>query len=340
MLCVVKFDFAKVSGCLKIHSQYSSKNENKMTEKIKKRTISGVLLLDKPVGISSNTALQQARRLFRAEKAGHTGVLDPLASGLLPVCFGEATKFAQYLLDADKAYTATLKLGEATTTGDAEGEIIDTSNQIIDLPTFQAACAALTGNIRQVPPMFSALKHEGKPLYEYARKGIVIERKPRDICIYDIDIAEFHYPAAVIDVRCSKGTYIRTLSEDIAKKINTFAHLTALRRTATAGFTIDQTHTLEKLAALPENQRDELLLPCDVLVRHLPRVDLNDEAVKKLCFGQSVPFSGSLKSHQPLRAYDLTGKFVGLVEYLSHHGCLKAVRLMKTESTPPQPHFQ
>ncbi len=301
-----------------------------MTEKPKKRAISGVLLLDKPVGISSNTALQQTRRLFRAEKAGHTGVLDPLASGLLPVCLGEATKFAQYLLDADKAYCATLKLGEATTTGDTEGEIIDTARSDISREEFQAACTALTGEIRQVPPMFSALKHEGKPLYEYARKGIVIERKPRDITIYQIDIVEFSAPKAVIDVRCSKGTYIRTLSEDIAKQINTFAHLTALRRTETAGFTIDETHTLEKLAALPENERDELLLPCDVLVRHLPRVDLDDETVKKLRFGQAAPFSGSLKSNVPVRAYDLTGEFVGLVEYFSHHGCLKAVRLMKT----------
>lgn len=301
-----------------------------MTEKNKKRAISGVLLLDKPVGVSSNTALQQARRLFRAEKAGHTGVLDPLASGLLPVCLGEATKFAQYLLDADKAYRATLKLGEATTTGDAEGEIIDTARSDISREAFQAACTALTGEIRQVPPMFSALKHEGKPLYEYARKGIVIERKPRDITIYQIDIVEFSSPKAVIDVRCSKGTYIRTLSEDIAKQINTFAHLTALRRTETAGFTIAETHTLEKLAALPENERDALLLPCDVLVRHLPRVDLDDETVKKLRFGQAAPFSGSLKSNVPLRAYDLTGEFVGLVEYFSHHSCLKAVRLMKT----------
>lgn len=304
-----------------------------MNEKPKKRAINGVLLLDKPIGISSNTALQQARRLFCAEKAGHTGVLDPLASGLLPVCFGEATKFAQYLLDADKAYTATLKLGEATTTGDVEGEVIDTARANITLDEFQAACAALTGNIRQVPPMFSALKHEGKPLYEYARKGIVIERKPRDITIYHIDITEFSAPRAVIDVRCSKGTYIRTLSEDIAKHMGTFAHLMGLRRTETAGFTIAQTHTLEKLAALSESERDGLLLPCDVLVRHLPRVDLDGETVRKLRFGQAAPFadiSGSLKSNSPLRAYDLTGGFVGLVEYFSHHGCLKAVRLMNT----------
>lgn len=295
-----------------------------------KRAINGVLLLDKAVGVSSNTALQQTRRLFQAEKAGHTGVLDPLASGLLPICFGEATKFAQYLLDADKAYTATLKLGEATTTGDAEGEVIDVSNKIIDETEFQAACTALTGKIRQVPPMFSALKHEGKPLYEYARKGITIERKAREICIYRIEIQSFDYPQAVIDVSCSKGTYIRTLSEDIAKKINTFAHLTALRRTQTAGFHLQQSHSLEQLRDMSETERDKLLLPCDILLQHLPRVDLAAQEVQKLRFGQSVPFSGSLKSAAPIRAYDFDGEFIGLIEYFSHHGCLKALRLMRT----------
>lgn len=301
-----------------------------MTEQPKKRAISGVLLLDKPIGISSNTALQQARRLFHAEKAGHTGVLDPLASGLLPVCFGEATKFAQYLLDSDKAYSATLKLGEATTTGDKEGELIDTNRKNISFSEFQTACNTLTGEIRQVPPMFSALKHEGKPLYEYARQGITIERKPRQIKIYQIDIVDFLFPVASINVRCSKGTYIRTLSEDIAKQINTFAHLTALRRTETAGFSIAQAHTLDKLASLPENERDKLLLPCDALVHHLPRINLDDDAVKKLRFGQNIPFSGCLKSNEPLKAYDLKGNFIGLVAYFSQHNCLKAMRLMKS----------
>lgn len=188
-------------------------------------------------------------------------MLDPLATGLLPVCFGEATKFAQYLLDADKAYTATLKLGEASSTGDAEGEIIATARVDISAAEFQTACQALTGAIRQVPPMFSALKHEGRPLYEYARKGIVIERKARDITIYSINVEAFNAPQALINVRCSKGTYIRTLSEDIAKHIGTFAHLTALRRTETAGFTIAQSHSLEALEALGEAARDALYCP-------------------------------------------------------------------------------
>ena len=297
--------------------------------KLPKRRLNGVLLLDKPQGLSSNTALQQARRLFAAEKAGHTGVLDPLATGLLPVCFGEATKFAQYLLDADKAYAAMLKLGEATSTGDAEGEVVATARADMDLAEFQAACAALTGPIRQVPPMFSALKHEGKPLYEYARKGIVIERKARDITIYQIDITAFAPPAAQINVLCSKGTYIRTLSEDIAKHMGTLAHLTGLRRTATAGFDIAQSHTLEDLAALNETGRDALLLPCDVLVQHLPRLVLTPEQVKLLKFGQK-PASTVLAADTPWRAYSEQGEFVGLVAYLPREGCLKAVRLMNT----------
>ena len=301
-----------------------------MTAKPAKRPINGVLLLDKPEGLSSNTALQKARRLYNAEKAGHTGVLDPLATGLLPVCFGEATKFAQYLLDADKAYTATLKLGDASSTGDAEGEIIATARADISLTEFQTACQALTGDIRQVPPMFSALKHEGKPLYEYARKGIVIERKPRDITIYAIDITEFDAPKAVIDVRCSKGTYIRTLSEDIAKHIGTFAHLTALRRTETAGFTIRESYTLDALAELNETDRDALLLPCDALVRHLPKIELNDRAVAMLKCGQRPQFTENISAEQPIRVYDRSGTFIGLVEYQKEIGRLKALRLMNT----------
>ena len=303
-----------------------------MTAKPAKRPVNGVLLLDKPEGLSSNTALQKARRLYNAEKAGHTGVLDPLATGLLPVCFGEATKFAQYLLDADKAYTATLKLGEASSTGDAEGEIIATARADISLTEFQTACQALTGDIRQVPPMFSALKHEGKPLYEYARKGIVIERKARDITVYAIDITEFDAPKAVISVRCSKGTYIRTLSEDIAKHIGTFAHLTALRRTETAGFTIRESYTLDALAELNETDRDALLLPCDALVRHLPKIELNDRAVAMLKCGQRPQFTENISAEQPIRVYDRSGTFIGLVEYQKEIGRLKALRLMNTDN--------
>ena len=302
------------------------------SQKPAKRRLSGVLLLDKPLGVSSNHALQQARRLYRAEKAGHTGVLDPLATGLLPVCFGEATKFAQYLLDADKAYTATLCLGEARSTGDAEGETVATGRSDVSLEEFTAACQALSGHQRQVPPMFSALKHDGKPLYEYARKGIIIERKPRDIQIYSINITHFAAPEAVIDVRCSKGTYIRTLSEDIAKHCGTFAYLNALRRTETAGFNIRQSHTLAALAALNEAERDALLLPCEVLVQHLPKIELNDVAVRMLQQGQRPQFNEALPSDQPYRIYNIAGEFIGLAEYQSDIRRLKALRLMQTET--------
>ena len=307
--------------------------------KPQKRKISGVLLLDKAVGISSNTALQQVRRLYRAEKAGHTGVLDPLAGGLLPVCFGEAAKFAQYLLDADKAYTAALQLGTATATGDAEGEVVASGRSDVSAAEFQAACAALTGAVRQVPPMFSALKHEGRPLYEYARKGIVIERKARDIVIRRIDIREFAPPHAVIDVSCSKGTYIRTLSEDIAKHIGTYAHLTALRRTASAGFSVDDAHTYDQLSALTEAERDALLLPCDAMLAHLPRLNADADTVHRLACGQSAALppdfatsfpdifrqSESLSAH-PLRIYAPDGRFAGLAHCVS--GRLKALRMM------------
>ena len=307
--------------------------------KPQKRKISGVLLLDKAVGISSNPALQQVRRLYRAEKAGHTGVLDPLAGGLLPVCFGEAAKFAQYLLDADKAYTAALQLGTATATGDAEGEIVASGRADVSAAEFQAACTALTGAVRQVPPMFSALKHEGRPLYEYARKGIVIERKPRDIVIRRIDIREFAPPHAVINVSCSKGTYIRTLSEDIAKHIGTYAHLTALRRTASAGFSVDDAHTYDQLSALTEAERDALLLPCDAMLAHLPRLNADADTVRRLACGQSAALPPdfatsfpdifrqpeSLSAH-PLRIYAPDGRFAGLAHCVS--GRLKALRMM------------
>lgn len=297
-----------------------------------KRPLNGVLLLDKPLNISSNGALQQARRLYRAEKAGHTGVLDPLASGLLPICFGEATKFAQYLLDGDKGYRAVLQFGTATATGDTEGEVVAGGRCDISAAEFQAACTALTGAQRQVPPMFSALKHEGRPLYEYARQGIVIERKARDIVIHRIHINHCQDGTADIDVWCSKGTYIRTLAEDLAKQMHTVAHLIALRRTASSGFSVAEAHGLPALAAMSEAQRDALLLPCDVLVRHLPALVLPEAAVTRLRFGQTVPLDNSEQppADTPLRIYSPQQQFIGLAEYRPQSGSLKAVRLMNT----------
>ncbi|OFK85202.1 MULTISPECIES: tRNA pseudouridine(55) synthase TruB [unclassified Eikenella] len=298
--------------------------------KPQKRPLDGVLLLDKATGLSSNSALQQARRLYRAEKAGHTGVLDPLATGLLPICFGQATKFAQYLLDADKAYFATLRLGQATDTGDAEGSITVTSHTEISQAEFQVACQQHLGAHQQLPPMYSALKHQGKPLYQYARQGIDIQRQPRNIHIHDIQILRFQFPEAQISVQCSKGTYIRTLAEDIAKSAHTLAHLTALRRTATAGFQIERSHSIESLAAITEEQRDALLLPCDALVQHLPQHTASEQTIRALRFGQTPAAPPELPENTPLRIYAANREFIGLVT--SQQGYLKALRLMSTQA--------
>ena len=236
----------------------------------------GVLLLDKPLGLSSNDALQKAKRLFRAEKAGHTGTLDPLATGLLPLCFGAATKFSQISLDADKRYLACLKLGVTTTTGDAEGEVLLRCAVNVARPQFEAACARFSGEIAQVPPMHSALKRDGKPLYEYARAGIEVEREARAVTIHRLDIVEGDGDVWTVDVSCSKGTYIRTLAEDIGKALGCGAHLIALRRTGSGALTIEGAHTLEQLAAMNDTERDAALLPTDALLADWPVVRLGD----------------------------------------------------------------
>lgn len=244
-----------------------------------RRALHGVILLDKPLGLSSNDALQKVKRLFRAEKAGHTGTLDPLATGLLPLCFGAATKFSQVSLDADKRYTATLKLGQTTTTGDAEGEI---SRERPVLPEqvnderIAEACRQFTGDIEQVPPMHSALKHQGKALYEYAREGIEIERAPRRVSIHGLDILRWQGDVLELDVRCSKGTYIRTLAQDIGEFLGCGAHLIGLRRTGTGGVTLDRAVTLEALQVMSEAERDAQLLPPDVLLSDWPEALLSE----------------------------------------------------------------
>lgn len=253
--------------------------------RIPKRAVHGVLLLDKPLGLSSNDALQKVKRLYRAEKAGHTGTLDPLATGLLPLCFGAATKFSQVSLDADKAYRATLKLGVTTTTGDAEGEVLKTRGVQASRQQVEGACAGLTGPIDQVPPMHSALKRDGKALYEYARAGIEVEREPRRVTIHRIDIVECHDDVVVIDVRCSKGTYVRTLAEDIGEALGCGAHLTALRRTGSGPLTLDGAFTLEQLAAMDEPQRDAALMRADTLLADWPEVRLDDEDAGRFLSG-------------------------------------------------------
>ncbi|MCI4431778.1 MAG: tRNA pseudouridine(55) synthase TruB [Burkholderiales bacterium] len=250
-----------------------------------RRAVHGVLLLDKPLGLSSNQALQVAKRLFRAEKAGHAGTLDPLASGLLPLCFGAATKFSQAGLDADKGYTATLKLGVTTTTGDLEGEVLKQTAVSVTRAQLLAACAQLTGETLQMPPMHCALKHQGKALYEYARAGVAVQREPRRISVSAIDVIDGAHDVWRIDVRCGKGTYIRVLAEDIGKLLGCGAHLQALRRIGCGLQSIDSAITLDALAALDEAGRDACLLTCDALLGEAPLMRLDATAALRFLAG-------------------------------------------------------
>ncbi|XHS77341.1 tRNA pseudouridine(55) synthase TruB [Burkholderiaceae bacterium UC74_6] len=261
-----------------------------MTEKaprirIQRRAVHGVLLLDKPLGLSSNDALQKAKWLLRAEKAGHTGTLDPLATGLLPLCFGAATKFSQVSLEADKSYSATLKLGVTTTTGDAEGEVVKTRPVEVDAAKILAALQAFTGEIEQLPPMHSALKHEGKALYEYARQGVEIEREKRKVTIHTIQILGGEGDELSIAVRCSKGTYIRTLAEDIGEMLGCGAHLSALRRTACGPVKVEDAVSLDALAEMNEVERESLLHPPDLLLADWPAVQLAGEDAQRFLNG-------------------------------------------------------
>lgn len=245
-----------------------------------RRAVHGVLVLDKPLGVSSTAALAKARWLLNADKAGHAGTLDPLATGVLPVCFGAATKLAQAGLDADKRYLATLQLGETRVGGDREGEVLRTRPAAgIDRADVEAALTRFTGAVSQRPPMHSAVKVGGRPLYEYARKGIELERAARTVVVRSLGIVSFEADALVLEVACSKGTYVRTLAEDIGEALGCGAHLAGLRRTAAGAFTVQRAVTLDALEALPAAERDALLLPADALVDGWPSVALPaDEA--------------------------------------------------------------
>ncbi len=247
--------------------------------RLPRRALHGVLLLDKPLGWSSNDALQKVKGMLRAEKAGHTGTLDPLATGLLPLCFGAATKFSQASLDADKRYTATLKLGERTSTGDREGEVVQTRPVQLERGEIEAAVARFTGVIDQLPPMHSALKHEGRKLYDLARAGIEVERTPRRVSIHAIHILHWQHDELVLDVRCSKGTYIRTLAEDLGEALGCGAHLGGLRRTASGALTLADAIDIDSLQALEPAEREARLRPPEVLLGGWPDVTLPaDEA--------------------------------------------------------------
>lgn len=295
-----------------------------------RRVIDGVLLLDKPIGLTSNAALQSARRLYNAAKAGHTGTLDPLATGLLPLCFGEATKFAGELLDADKVYAATIRLGITTDTADAEGQILVTRPVHVTPEQLSLVLQRFTGEIMQIPPMHSALKRDGKPLYEYARQGIELERIPRRVTIHAITLHELSDDLLSVTVTCSKGTYIRTLAEDIGAALGCGAHLQALRRTRIGSLRLEQAVALSSLEALALEQRATLLLPPDALLDGLPRADLDNSDAARLGHGQAVRWNGPAGRWRAYR----DGSFLGLCQ-LSLDGWLAPRRLigMASENT-------
>ncbi|MFO8045302.1 MAG: tRNA pseudouridine(55) synthase TruB [Halomonas sp.] len=276
--------------------------------------VNGVLLLDKPKGQSSNHALQRARRLFQAQKAGHTGTLDPMATGLLPVCFGEATKFSAHLLAADKVYRTRVELGVVTDTGDAEGEVVERPA----VPSLAAAdvedvLERFRGEIEQVPPMYSALKHQGRKLYELAREGKSIERAARRVTVYDARLLDFVGEAFELHVKVSKGTYVRTLAEDIGRALGTGAHISALRRLETGPFTGQGWLTLEALEALPDQAaREAMLLPVDVLVAHLPSLEVDAVEAAHLNQGRAARVDASaMDTGETARLY-CDGTFLGL----------------------------
>lgn len=295
-----------------------------------RRRIDGVLLLDKPNGMSSNAALQKARWLFNAEKAGHTGTLDPMATGLLPLCLGEATKFAGELLDADKTYEAVVRLGQTTDTADADGQVLETRPVAVSDAQVDAAVAGFVGEIEQVPPMYSALKRDGKPLYEYARAGIELERQARRITIYRIDRLSRDGNDIGLRVHCSKGTYIRTLAADLGQALGCGAHLAALRRTRIGDLDIADALPLAALEALEGPARDACLRPADALLAKLPIIRLDDALAARFLHGQTVSQGGVSTITGRCRVY-CGDRFIGLGEQTSE-GWLKPLRLLATSA--------
>jgi tRNA pseudouridine55 synthase len=296
-----------------------------------RRRVDGVLLLDKPRGISSNAALQRAKRLYRAQKAGHTGTLDPLATGLLPICFGEATKFAHLLLDADKTYRATLRLGATTTTGDAEGEVVEERPVAASRSELEGVLQRFVGRIAQVPPRHSALKRDGRAYYEYARAGVEIERRPREVQVRAIELLAWRPPEADISVRCGKGTYIRALAEDVGEALGCGAHLSALVRTAAGEFELDGAASLDALERRAEAERDAALLPVDAAVRRLARVDVELSQAQRLGHGQALPcaFPDGV-----VRVY-ADQAFAGIAEVRA--GIMRAQRMLAQRESPSRP---
>jgi tRNA pseudouridine55 synthase len=290
----------------------------------------GVLLVDKPSGPSSNKVLQRAKALLGVRKAGHAGTLDPLATGLLIVLAGEATKFAGLLLDQDKEYVATLRLGETTSTGDAEGALLERREVPVDDARVREALKRFEGDIAQLPPMHSALKRDGVPLYKLARQGIAVERRPRRVRIDEIEALRVALPEVVLRVRCSKGTYVRTLAEDIGAALGCGAHLRALRRTASGRFRVEDAASLEALEALPAGERRARVLPLRVLIEGLPRASLDAAAATRLRQGQALQISGLEEG--VVAVLGEGGELIGLGR--SQDGVLRALRLTQAADIP------
>ncbi len=297
------------------------------------RAVNGILLLDKPLGISSNRALQQAKNIFKAAKAGHTGSLDPLATGVLPVCFGEATKVSAFLLDADKRYRVKIKLGETTTTADSEGDVLQTrSFDSVQQADITAAVNEFTGTQQQLPPMYSAVKHNGQRLYKLAREGKEVERNPREITIFSLEQISFDLPFLELDVHCSKGTYVRTLAEDIGEFLSCGAHVVALRRTAVGGFcgepvTMQQ---LEQVAQQGFDGLDRLLLPMDEALPDWPRIDLSSDLEFYVRQGQPVMVPKA-PANGYMRLYGAQQNFIG-IGFIQDDGRVAPKRLIAEDA--------
>jgi tRNA pseudouridine55 synthase len=297
----------------------------------KYRDVDGILLLDKPPGLSSNQALQRVRRLYRARKAGHCGSLDPLASGVLPICLGQATRFSSYLLGASKTYRARCRLGQRTTTGDAEGDVVETLPVSVEASQVERVLSGFVGRGLQVPPMHSALKHEGRRLYELAREGKRVEREARPIEIYRLELLAFELPSIEIEVRCSKGTYIRTLAEDIGGALGCGAHLQALRRIAVDALELEDCHVLadlEQLADTGADAIDALLLPSAAALERYPELELGADSARDIRHGKRLRLT-PCKAPGLYRLVCVESGFMGLGEVLAN-GELAAKRLMNT----------
>ncbi len=298
-------------------------------QKTIKRLVHGVLLLDKPKGLTSNQAVQAAKRLFATDKAGHTGSLDPLATGLLPICFGEATKFSQFLLEADKAYWVSACLGRTTKTGDAEGEIVATRPVLPScFDNLESVLSGFCGVISQIPPMFSALKFKGRPLYELARRGITVQRRAREVTVHSLQLLNKTENSIDVAIHCSKGTYIRTLIEDIGEALGCGAYVRGLRRLGVANYGEDGMFSLEKLQACNEKERDRCLLPLDSLLPSLPFLKLSQAAAYYLFRGQAIRLPDTPEKGWVRLVHTINDQFIGVGEILAD-GRVAPRRLIK-----------